>query len=102
MSIKDEGTNKTNQSLIVIILITVIEILIKAMNTKYIDQQNAQDTKRQTGNSAEPRGQDIMNADAEGAGSEAAEFAEGGGTSTAAEPGNASESADDETTIGIP
>lgn len=50
----------------------------------------------------EPKGQDIMKADAEGAGSEANEFAEGDSDSTAAEPGDASDSAGDETTIGIP
>jgi hypothetical protein len=72
------------------------------MGTKHIDQQHVKETNGQTEKQAEPKGQDIMKANAEGAGSEAGEFAEGNGTSTTAEPGNANGSANSETTIRIP
>jgi len=70
------------------------------MNTKDNEQQ-LKDIKGQAGDRAEPKGQDILKADAEGAGSEASEFAESGSNSLTDTQSNASEAGDSET-VGHP
>lgn len=71
------------------------------MNT---ENTNQPETPAKTGENGagEPKGQDIMKADAEAAGSEATEFAEGGSNSAAGIQSNSGMSAGNEANIGQP